>query len=156
MSSLQAFCTDRFINVARQIYPSTTMMPTAMNHILDESSPYLLDVQSDVNPFQSSDFNQLDFPIDSQKDNNEHPFRYSKQTVSFLFGFIWMTISCLVYILQHSLCMNPGELSCFLESRISSEPSTHLIFQDSGGTNQLFLVRETQNDFTMSLVSRDI
>ena len=48
MSSLQAFCTDRFINTTRQIYPITTKMPIAMNHILDESTPHLLDVQSDV------------------------------------------------------------------------------------------------------------
>ena len=114
MSSLQAFCTDRFINTTRQIYPSTTQLPTAMNHTLDESTPHLLDVQSDVNTFQSSDFDQLDFPIEPQKDNNGHPSRYIQQAVSFLFGFLWMTIRCLIYILQHSLCMDPGELSCFL------------------------------------------
>ena len=156
MSSLQAFGTDRFINTTRQIYPSTTKMPTAMNHILDDSTPHLLDIQSDVSTFQSSDFNQLDFPIDPQKENNGHPSRYSQQAVSFLFGFIWMTIGCLVYILQHSLCMDPGELSCFPESRISSEPGTPLIFQDSGETNPFFPVREPQNDLIMSLMSRDI
>ena len=72
MSSLQVFCTDRFVNVAMQIYPSTT---TTMNYILDESTLHLLDVKSDVNTFHSSDFNQLDFPIDSPKDNIGHPFR---------------------------------------------------------------------------------
>ena len=77
MSSFQAFCTDRFINTtSRQIYPSTTKMPIAMNHMLDESTPHLLDVQSDVSTFQGSDFNQLDFPIDPHKDNNEHSSRY--------------------------------------------------------------------------------
>ena len=116
----------------------------------------LLSVQSDVNTFHSSDFDWLDSPIDSKKNNNGHPFRYSKQAVSFLLCYIWLTIGFLVYILQHSLCMDPGELSWFPESRISNEPSTHLIFQDSGETHQLFLVRETQNDFTMSLVSRDV
>ena len=139
--------------------PRTTIIPNAMDHnmhILDASTPHILIVQSGVNTFHSSDFVQLDFPIDSQKNNNGHPFRYSKQAVSFLFGFIWMTIGCLVYILQHSLCVDPGELSWFPESGISSEPSTHLIFQDSGETNRLFPVRETQNDFTLSLVSRDI
>ena len=75
---------------------------------------------------------------------------------SFSFGVVWTTIGCLVYILQHSLCVDPGEPSWFPESRICNEPSTHFIFQNSGETNQLFLVRETQNDFTMPLMSRDI
>ena len=156
MSSLQHCCTDRCINAAQQMYPSTTMIPTATNHILDESTPHLLSVQRDVKTFHSSDFNQLDFPINSQKNNNGHPFRYSKQAVSFLFVFIWMTIGCLVYIFQHSLCMDPGELSWFPEPGIYSGSSIHLIFKDLGETNQLFLVRETQNDFSESLVSTDI
>ena len=138
------------------IYASTIILNKAQNTGSAAYSSAILDVQSDVSTFQSSDFNQLDFFIDPQKDNNGHPSRYSQQAVSFLFGFIWMTIGCLIFILQYSLCMDPGELSCFPESRISSEPSTHLIFQDSGETNQLFPVRETQNNFTVSLMSRDI
>ena len=63
-----------------------------------------------------------------------------------------MTIGCLSYTFQHSLCMDPGELSCFPESRISSEPSTHLIFEDGdqpiipgeGNTERLHYVSYVQ------------
>ena len=48
--------------------------------------------------------------------------------------------------------MDPGELSCFPESRISSEPSTHLIFEDGdqpiipgeGNTERLHYVSYVQ------------
>ena len=133
------------------------MMPTAMDHnmsILDEAITHYLSVPRDDNT--SSVLNQHAFHINLQKHNHGELFQYSKQAVGFLFGFIWMTIGCLAYILQHSPCMDPGELSWLPESGIFSEPSTHLIFLDSGGTNPLFAVRETQNKFTISLMSRDI
>ena len=157
MSSLQYFCTDRFINVAKQVHPSI-MMPTAVEnkmHILDEPPPHLLSVQSDVSTLYSSDFNQLDFPVELQKNNSEHPFIYSKQAVSCLSGFVSLIICCLIYILQHSLCMDPGEFSQLPTSEDFYGSNTHLVFQYSGEANQLFPVRETQNKFSMSLCPED-
>ena len=157
MSSLQYFCTDRFINVAKQVHPSI-MMPTAMEdnvHILDEPPPHLSSVQSDVSTLHSSDFNQLDFPVELQKNNSEHPFTYSERAVSCLSGFVWVTICCLIYILQYSLCMDPGEFSQLPTSEDFYGSNTHLVFQYSGEANQLFPVRETQNKFSMSLCPED-
>ena len=124
------------------IYASTFIFNKAQNTGSAAYSSAILDVQSDVSTFQSSDFNQLEFPIDPQKDNNGHPSRYSQQAVSFLFGFIWMTIGCLFYILQHSLCMDPGEFSHLPTSEDFYGSNTHLVFQYSGEANQLFPVRK--------------
>ena len=99
------------MDVARQMFPKTTVIPTAMDHnvcIRDEPTTHLLSGQNHVNTFHDSDFVQLDFPTDLQKNNNGHLLRYSKQAVRFLFGFVWMTFCCLVYIFQHSLYMDPG------------------------------------------------
>ena len=103
------------------MYPRTTMMPTAMDHnmsILDEAITHYLSVPRDDNT--SSVLNQHAFHINLQKHDDGQHFQSSKQAFSLPFCFVWMVIGCLVYMLQHSLCMNPGELSQFPEPGIFS------------------------------------
>ena len=86
MSSLQQFCTDRFINAAWQLYPSTTMIPTAMDHnmcILDEPITHHLNVPRDDNT--SSVLNQHALLMDLQKHDDGQLFQSSKQAFSLPF-----------------------------------------------------------------------
>ena len=98
------------------------MMPTARDHnmcILDEPITHHLNV-----PRNDNSGSVLFLTSDLQKHDDRQLFQSSKQAFSLPFCLVWMTIGCLIYMLQHSLCMDSGELSWFPEPGIFSDPST--------------------------------